>query len=62
MAVPEAFDGERNIQTDIWAVGVIIYQMLFGKLPFPQKDMQSLIKVIIFDEIDVNIRTKYLLL
>ncbi len=38
---PECFDGKRNVQTDIWAVGVIIYRMLFGELPFPQKDMPS---------------------
>jgi serine/threonine protein kinase len=48
---PEAFDGDRNVQTDIWSVGVIIYRMLFGELPFPQKDMPSLIKAIIFDEL-----------
>lgn len=48
---PEAFDGQRNVQTDIWAVGIIIYKMLFGELPFPQKDMPSLIKAIIFDEL-----------
>ncbi|MBX7172787.1 MAG: serine/threonine protein kinase [Pyrinomonadaceae bacterium] len=49
---PEAFDGQRNVQTDIWAVGIIIYQMLFAKLPFSQKDFPSLIKSIIFDEIN----------
>src|SRR5205085_8138967 len=39
---PEAFDGRRNEQTDIWAAGVIFYQMLTGRLPFPQKDPASL--------------------
>lgn len=49
---PEAFDGHRNVQTDIWSVGIIIYRMLFGELPFPQKDMPSLIKAIIFEKVD----------
>lgn len=44
---PEAFDGRRNEQTDIWAAGVIFYQMLAGRLPFPQKDSASLMNAIL---------------
>jgi serine/threonine protein kinase len=47
---PEAFDGKRNAQTDIWSVGVIFYQLLTGRLPFPQTDRTSLIKAIILDD------------
>jgi len=31
---PEAFHGKRTVQTDIWAAGVMLYQMLTGKFPF----------------------------
>lgn len=44
---PEAFDGRRNEQTDLWAAGVIFYQMLAGRLPFPQKDPASLMAAIL---------------
>jgi serine/threonine protein kinase len=47
---PEAFDGKRSEQTDIWSVGVIFYQLLTGRLPFPQTDMTSLLSAIITKE------------
>lgn len=47
---PEAFDGKRSVQTDIWSVGVIFYQLLTGRLPFPQTDMASLLSAIITKE------------
>jgi serine/threonine protein kinase len=47
---PEAFDGIRSEQTDIWAVGIIFYQLLSGHLPFPQTDMASLLAGIITHE------------
>ncbi|MCW3096624.1 MAG: Serine/threonine protein kinase [Chthonomonadaceae bacterium] len=39
---PEAFAGRYSAQSDIWAAGVMLYQMLSGKLPFPQSDLPSL--------------------
>jgi WD40 repeat protein/tRNA A-37 threonylcarbamoyl transferase component Bud32 len=47
---PEAFDGKRSVQTDIWSAGVIFYQLLRGRLPFPQTDMTSLLSAIITKE------------
>ena len=40
---PEAFNGKRNERTDIWAVGVIFYQLLAGCLPYCEQDVVSLI-------------------
>ena len=46
---PEAFEGKRNEQTDLWSAGVILYQMLTGQLPFPQADVTSLMRAILVD-------------
>jgi serine/threonine protein kinase len=43
---PEAFDGKKVIQSDIWAAGVIFYQLLTGNSPFPAKDYAGLIGAI----------------
>jgi Protein kinase domain/Spherulation-specific family 4 len=31
---PEAFDGFKDDQTDLWSVGIILYEILMGGLPF----------------------------
>ncbi len=47
---PEGFDGKRSVQTDVWSVGVNLYQFLTGELPFPQKEPSNLIAAIIMRE------------
>ena len=39
---PEQLRGRPGPQSDLWAVGVIAYQMLTGKLPFPGSTPQEL--------------------
>jgi len=43
---PEAFDKKRNEQTDIWAVGVILYEILAGKRPFEDDNLINLVSSI----------------
>lgn len=40
---PEAFDGKRNEQTDVWSAGVIFYQLLAGRLPYDQPDTPTFV-------------------
>ena len=49
---PEAFDGKRNIQTDVWSAGVTLYKLLTGRMPFPQTEPTALVGAIMTREPD----------
>jgi serine/threonine protein kinase len=49
---PEGFDGKRSVQTDVWSVGVNLYQFLSGTLPFPNKEPSALIAAIMMREFE----------
>ena len=49
---PESFFGNHNLQADLWAVAVIFYRLLAGKLPFPQTKLPLLIRAILENRFD----------
>lgn len=47
---PEALEGKRNFQSDLWSAAIIFYQMLTGQMPFQAPDQVSLMLAIVTKE------------
>ncbi|HEX8248664.1 MAG TPA: protein kinase [Pyrinomonadaceae bacterium] len=47
---PESFEGVRSVQTDVWSVGVLLYHLLTGKLPFPLGQPSEIMYAVLMKE------------
>ena len=41
-SAPEVFENKYDVTSDVWSIGVIIYQMFYGEVPFGGENMDEL--------------------
>jgi serine/threonine protein kinase len=51
---PEMFAGQYNELIDVWAVGVITYEMIFRKMPFNKELVKDTVNSICNEEIEFD--------
>ena len=55
LKAPEILNGEKyDNRADIWSVGTVFYELLFGKPPFTANNIIDLIKNIKTKQIEIN--------
>ncbi len=42
MAPEMVFEKEYNFSIDIWALGILLYELLHGYAPFPAKNLEEM--------------------
>jgi calcium-dependent protein kinase len=51
---PEMLKDQYNEKTDMWSLGIIVYELLVGKPPYNGKNNQEVLKEVYNAEVDLN--------
>lgn len=53
---PEVIRGKYGPECDVWSIGIMMYCMLSGKVPFTGETQQEILKKIVQKDVSANIR------